>query len=293
MHAAIHSFEPNLTVCPRYNGPIVPSLDPRASIGVFDSGVGGLTVARALARRLTREQLIYVADQAHVPYGGRPLFEVKGFAEGLTAGLFHAGAKAVVMGCNVSSAVALPALATHLPPGTLFGVVEPGARAALARSRLRRIGLLATEGTVSSGAYRTAIGRLAPDAVLIEVACPDFVPLIESGSITTFEARRAVRRALSPLHAEGVDVVILGCTHYPFLRNLLREESADSVEFIDPAEATAEEVYRALKRNRRLRPGAGASHHFLTSGDLSLFRAQLADFAPGLTGAIGRVYWRP
>ena len=294
MHVASPTLDPGMTLRPGYDDRLRPARDPEARIGVFDSGVGGLTVARALARRMAHERLVYVADQTHVPYGGRPLGEVTRFAEGLTAGLFAAGTKVVVMGCNISSAVALPELSTRLPPGTIFGVVEPGARAALARSRRRRVGVLATEGTVASGAYHAAVTTQDPNAHVVQVACPDFVPLVERGDLRSRAAHEAARRALAPLHPAGVDVVVLGCTHYPFLLETLRAEAPEGIVFIDPAEATAHEVAEALRKHGRLRESAHPEpHRLLTSGRLESFRAQLADFAPELAGSVGRARWQP
>ena len=186
-------------------------------IGVFDSGVGGLTVVRRIWEILPDEPVLFIADQAHVPYGGRPLEEVAGFACGICSALINdAGARAVVMACNISTATALETVQSMNPNFSVLGVIAPGANAALKCSTTSSIGVLATQGTVSTGAYTRTIKSLCKLAQVTEVPCPEFVPLIESERTNSPEAFDAARRYLAPIISAGADVVILGCTHYPF-----------------------------------------------------------------------------
>lgn len=261
-------------------------------IGLFDSGVGGLTVAAALARRLPQEHFLYIADQAHVPYGGRPLAEVEGFAASLTGHLLGSCAKLVVMACNISSATAMGPVRRALGPDRVFGMIEAGARAALRASRLGRVGVLATQGTVQTGAYPQALGG----AVSHQVPCPKFVPLIEAGLMGSPEARAAALEALWPLRQANVDTVILGCTHYPLLLPDL-EAAALSLgyapTFVDPAEEVAAEVEAALTRQGLSASAAGGGHLFGTTGPLRTFEAQRTRFVPGLKGVGVDLGWAP
>lgn len=247
-------------------------------IGVFDSGLGGLTVVRRLMERRPAAPLLYLADQAHVPYGGRELVEVCGFAQGISRALIEANCCAIVMACNISSAVALETVQERHPDLPILGVILPGAEAAAGRTGCGRIGVLATDGTVRSGAYTRALQALDPELQVVEVACPAFVPLVEAGCETSPEAYAAAAAYLAPLDAAGVDVVILGCTHYPFLLPVLRD-LRPGLLFLDPAEQTV----CALERRLDFAPDASApslTHRFLTTGDPSTFSKQLHRFLP-------------
>ncbi|CEK19719.1 glutamate racemase [Chthonomonas calidirosea] len=252
-------------------------------LGVFDSGVGGLTVVHALRKVAPRMPIWYVADQAHVPYGGRPLEEVRAFACGISEALLAkrdgvSECVGVVMACNISSAVALPVVQAKYPHVPVLGMVEPGVRAAVKRTRNGRIGVLATEGTVQSGAYRQTLGRVAPDVEVYEVACPAFVPLVEAGAEGSEAAREAACRYLHELESRDVDTVILGCTHYPFLLPLLRRLSPQFV-YVDPAEPTAEMVGEKLSS---LKTPDVPRHQLFTTGDVGVFQAQLERLFPDL-----------
>jgi glutamate racemase len=250
-------------------------------LGVFDSGVGGLTVVHALRKAVPHIPIWYVADQAHVPYGGRPLDEVRGFACGISEALLAnatAECVGVVMACNISSAVALSAVQAKYPHVPVLGVVEPGAQAAAHHTRNGRIGVMATEGTVQSGAYRQTLHRIAPDIEVYEVACPAFVPIVEAGAEGSEAAREAACLYLHPLEAHDVDTVILGCTHYPFLLPLLRRLSPQFV-YIDPAEPTAEAVGQVLSS---LGVQSAPRHRLFTTGDVGAFHAQLERLFPDL-----------
>jgi glutamate racemase len=247
---------------------------------VFDSGLGGLTVVRRIRECLPAESIVYVADQAHVPYGGRELNEVRDFACAISEALLASGCRAVVMACNISSAVALPVEQVWHPDRPLLGVILPGAEAAVAHTRNGRVGVLATEGTVKSGAYTRALRSLDPRLVVMEVACPAFVPLVEAGREASLEAEAAARDYLAPLTAIGCDTVVLGCTHYPFLLPVLQRLSP-KLQFLDPAEQTALRLARTLEC---LEPATtrstSVSHRLFTTGDLASFRSQLQRFVP-------------
>lgn len=267
-----------------------PSSAPCAPIALFDSGVGGLTVLEAIARRLPGESTHYVADQAHVPYGGRPLGEVRSFAAGLTAHAFGVGAKLVVMACNVSSATYAEEADRLYGRGRVLGVVVPGARAAEAATRARRVAVLATEGTVASGAYPAAFSRLDARLEVTQVACPRFVPLVEAGALEGAQAEDAVDEALAAVRRARADVVVLGCTHYPYLLPVLRRQAPDLC-YVDPAEATAYEVEQRIAAFAS--PARSAVHRLFTTGDPGAFEAQaaalLADRLPWVLG--GRLDW--
>lgn len=216
-----------------------------APIGLFDSGLGGLSVARELIRRRPADPLWIVGDTVHVPYGGRPLHQIHGFAMGLTEYLIRRGCRAVVMACNISSAVAIEDARRKFPV-PIFGMVEAGARAAATADPGPLYGVLATEGTVRSGAYTSAIRSLRPGAEVLEVACPRFVPLVESGRWDSEEAYAAAIQCAAPLVDAGVETLILGCTHYPFLSDAIAAAFPYPIRLVDPAGAVAMEMESVL-----------------------------------------------
>ncbi|HEX8748451.1 MAG TPA: glutamate racemase [Pyrinomonadaceae bacterium] len=232
-------------------------------IGIFDSGVGGLTVYRALHERLPDERFVYLGDTARVPYGTRSLATVERYAIENARFLESHGIKVLVVACNTASALALPAIrdAVRVP---VLGVIEPGAHAAVAASGgktlKRRIGVIATEATVQSGAYASAISRLDPDASVIERACPLFVPLAEEGWADTDVAQMVAADYLREIKESGVDTLVLGCTHYPILKRVIQERVGREVALIDSGEAAASDVEGLLEKNalRRTQKFGGA-----------------------------------
>ncbi len=242
--------------------------DPRA-IGVFDSGIGGLTVLRELRRALPAEDTIYLGDAARCPYGPRSQDEVRGFAHEI-AGFLAArhDVKLLVIACNTASAVALGSLrAAHDMP--IVGVVEPGAHAAVAATQNGRIGVIATPGTVASGAYTRAVHAIAPAAHVAAVACPRLVPLVEAGETHGPHAEVLLRSYLCPLLDERIDTLILGCTHYPLLRPALDAVVAGRLAVVDSARTTALAVAALLDRlDLRVPHGQSAPprHHLYTTG---------------------------
>ena len=215
-------------------------------IGVFDSGLGGLTVFKVLARRMPEESLIYFGDTAHVPYGSKSPEAIARFSTMIAVFLAKRGKiKLLVVACNTSSAWALPAIrkAVKIP---VIGVIEPGARGAVGVSRGGRIGIIGTEATVKSGAYDRAIKTLRKDARTASAACPLFVPLVEEGWWGGEVVESVARKYMAPLKKARVDTVILGCTHYPYLKPVLARVLGSRVRLIDSAEETARETEAVL-----------------------------------------------
>ncbi|MDQ3908571.1 MAG: glutamate racemase [Acidobacteriota bacterium] len=221
-------------------------------IGIFDSGVGGLTVYRALHDRLPNERFVYLGDTARVPYGTKSLATVERYALENARFLEARGIKLLVVACNTASALALPALVAGVGV-PVVGVIEPGARSVVKRSKGKRVGVIATEATVQSGAYRREIERLAPEIEVVARACPLFVPLAEEGWAETDVARAVAAEYLREFQGGAVGALVLGCTHYPILRRVIQETVGDEVKLIDSGEATAEAVEELLdaKRLRR------------------------------------------
>src|SRR3954462_2210546 len=223
-----------------------PSADRERPIGVFDSGVGGLTVLRALLARLPNESTIYLGDTARVPYGTRSREVVTRYALLCARHLAARGIKLLVVACNTVSADSLPAIADALPIPVL-GVIEPGARAAAARTRGGGIAVLGTPATVASGAYQATLARIAPLAHVTARACPLFVPLAEEGWVEGDVPRLVAQRYIGDLRRSGADTVLLGCTHYPLLAATIAEVVGPGLEVVDGAQATADEVGKPLE----------------------------------------------
>jgi glutamate racemase len=222
-------------------------------IGIFDSGVGGLTVYRALHFRLPEERFVYLGDTARVPYGTKSLATVERYAVENARFLEAHGIKLLVVACNTASALALPAIrgAIGVP---VVGVIEPGARAAVEESGGGALGVIATEATVRSGAYRREIVRRAPRAEVTERACPLFVPLAEEGWAETDVARSVAGEYLKDFRRARVGALVLGCTHYPILRRVIQETVGPEVKLIDSGEATARAVEELLRAEDLRRP---------------------------------------
>jgi glutamate racemase len=225
--------------------------DPRP-IGVFDSGVGGLTVLAEIRDRLPFEHTVYFGDTARVPYGVRDLAEVRGFAFEIINYLVGLNVKLVVVACNTATAAALEVAQAEFDV-PVVGVIEPGARAAALETRSRRVGVLATESTVTSGAYRRAVRNLDAGVEVYEQAAPRFVPLIERGIVDGPELTATAQGYLAPLKEQEVDVVILGCTHYPLISAPINRILGPEVRLISSAGQTALEVGRILSRRGYLR----------------------------------------
>ena len=239
---------------------------PDAPIGVFDSGIGGLTVVRELIGRLPHERMVYFGDTARVPYGPKSPETVRRYSREITTWLLEQGVKAVVVACNTATAHALPALRAEFSV-PVVGVAEPGAQAAVKATRSGRVGVIGTAGTVTSGAYDRAIHALRPEAVVTSCACPLFVPLVEEGWLDTKATRLIAREYLESLHDARVDTVVLGCTHYPLLKPVIGEVLGKSVSLVDPAEQTAAETARVLDELGLLASSPGAGEHRFVASD--------------------------
>ncbi len=231
-----------------------------APIGLFDSGVGGLTVLRAVARRLPREHTVYLGDTARVPYGTRSREVVTRYALLNARHLAAQGIKALVVACNTVSAHSLPALVEALPI-PVIGVIEPGAAAAAARTKGGTIAVLGTPATVASGAYQAALRRLAPLSHVVARACPLFVPLAEEGWVEGEVPRLVAERYLGDLRRAGVDTLVLGCTHYPLLAGAIAEVVGPQIAIVDSAEATAVATETLLGARGLLREGSSPARH--------------------------------
>jgi glutamate racemase len=246
--------------------------DDRA-IGVFDSGVGGLTVARAILELLPNERIDYVGDTARFPYGDKPIEQIRRYGIEIAEHLVRRDVKMLVVACNSVEVTAIGDIAARarIP---VVGVVNPGARAALHATRNGVVGVIGTAATISSGAYQRAIGS---SAELHAAACPVFVEHVERGDTTSAALREAARGYLEPLMAAGIDTLILGCTHYPLLSGMLQLELGQEVVLVSSAEETAKDVYATLLRGGGLRDDpAPPRHAFLTTGDREGFE-RLAD----------------
>jgi glutamate racemase len=242
-------------------------------IGVFDSGVGGLTVLHECLVTMPHEDFVYLGDHARLPYGPRSRDEVRRFAHEIGVYLERQGVKMVVVACNTATSVALPDLQEQLGV-PVVSVIVPEAHAAVQATRNRHIGLLATELTVASGRYESLVRTLDAGARFTAVACPKLVPLIEAGDTYSDDIAAAVREYAEPLKEAGGDTVILGCTHYPLIRGMLQRELGRDVALVSAAEELAEEVAATLARKRIARDhGRRGSYRFACTGDAEAFAA--------------------
>jgi len=214
-------------------------------IGLFDSGVGGLTVLREMYRQLPNESLLYFGDTAHVPYGTRSATEIIQFVREILHWMMERRAKMVIMACNTSSALAIEIVRQEFPNLPILGVILPGASAAVRQGR--RIGVISTPATAASDAYRQAILEVDPTAEVWQIGCPEFVPLIEQGRIEDPYTYRVAQTYLKPLLDQNIDTLIYGCTHYPHLAPVLKSIVPDSVRFVDPAVSVAKAAAQELE----------------------------------------------
>ncbi|MBP8819955.1 MAG: glutamate racemase [Syntrophomonadaceae bacterium] len=216
-------------------------------IGIFDSGVGGLTVVRSLLEKLPQESFIYFGDTAHVPYGNKNEQELMCYAREIIAFLLNQDVKAIIVACGTHSSITLPRISEYYTV-PLLGVVKAAASCAVKTTRNGKIGIAATQATVNSRAYTSEIQRLDAGLKVYETACPAFVPLVEAGKLEEEETRKAVSEYLQPLLDEGIDSLVLGCTHYPFLGKVINEFTGEGIEVIDPSCKTIEQVIDIFSR---------------------------------------------
>lgn len=247
--------------------PMTQEKRPSDPIGVFDSGVGGLSVLREIRRELPHEHIIYFGDQANVPYGSKSLLEVRQLSENVTRHLLERGAKLIVVACNTASAAALHYLRETFP-GTPFVGMEPAVKPAAEHTRTGKVGVLATPATFQGELYASVVERFAQGVTLFQDVLPGLVAEVEAGRLKGKKTRRILGNALKPMLAEGIDTVVLGCTHYPFVIPLIQQIVGPDVQVIDPAPAIARQVRRVLEREGLLQSGDAAGRvEFETSGD--------------------------
>ena len=257
--------------------PLSNKVSSDSPIGMFDSGFGGLTVARALIDLMPQENLVYIGDTGRYPYGNKPADEVRGYAKELAWSLVREyGAKMIVVACNTAASVALDELVDELPV-PVIGVIDPGARALVRVTRNNKVGVIGTVGTISSGAYVQAIRATGASVALTSAACPGFVEFVERDQTAGDEVMVLAERLLAPVRDAGVDALLLGCTHYPYLSRVISDVMGPEVVLVSSADETAFIVKQKLEATQLMRTGADNStgeHKFLSSGDIAWF-AQL------------------
>jgi glutamate racemase len=257
--------------------PLSNKVSSDSPIGMFDSGFGGLTVARALIDLMPQENLVYIGDTGRYPYGNKPADEVRGYAKELAWSLVREyGAKMIVVACNTAASVALDELIDELPV-PVIGVIDPGARALVRVTRNNKVGVIGTVGTISSGAYVQAIRATGASVTLTSAACPGFVEFVERDQTTGDEVMVLAERLLAPVRDAGVDSLLLGCTHYPYLSRVISDVMGSGVVLVSSADETAFIVKQELETTQLMRKGEDKStgeHRFLSSGDIAWF-AQL------------------
>ncbi len=238
-------------------------------IALFDSGVGGLSILREVRRQLPEEDVLYFADQGHVPYGPRPVEEIRHFARGITRFFLDRGAKAVVVACNAASAASLHDLRRTFPDIPFVGM-EPAVKPAAYNTRSGAIGVITTKATYQGELFASVVSRYATGVSVVTQVCPDFVTLVEEGQLDTPAVRDAARVYLQPLLEAGIDQLVLGCTHFPFLKPVLREMLGPEVEIVDPSPAIARQAGR-VTADRRNAVGRMGRVVYFTSGDPATF----------------------
>ena len=249
------------------------NLDPgRHPVGLFDSGIGGLTAAYAIIQQLPQEQLFYFGDTAHLPYGPQPAEAICAYSAGITQFLLQQGCKAIVVACNTATAASLNYLRERWPDVPFIGMepaVRPGARA----TRSGKVGVLATAGTFKSQRYASLMHRYAKDVELLENPCTGLVERIEAGQLDGPEMEAFLRNILEPMLAGGADTFVLGCTHYPFVQTLIEKIVGPDATVINPAPAVARQLQRVLEEKGLLSPQLPGPHRFFVSGSNGNFEA--------------------
>jgi glutamate racemase len=260
-------------------------------IGVFDSGVGGLSVLREIRAQMPNEHLIYFGDQAHVPYGPRPMEQIQNFSESITNFLLGQHAKIIVVACNTASAAALKSLREKFPTVKFVGM-EPAVKPAAEKTQTGRVGVLATPATFQGALYASVVERFANGVELFQNTCPGLVRQIEKGELNTPATRGILENALLPMLEKNIDTVVLGCTHYPFVIPLIEEIAGKHVRVIDPAPAVAKQVHRLLEADGALNQnGAEGTLRFITSGEVDSVQRLLSTLL-GIDSTVESVIWK-
>ena len=258
-------------------------------IGVFDSGVGGLSVLREISKQSPQENLIYIADQIHVPYGDRTKDQVLGYARGIVRFLIAEGAKLIVVACNTASAAALAEL-REIYPDLPFVGMEPAVKPAAEGTSSGVVGVLATPATFQGDLYSSTVERFAQGVRVLQHTCPELVELIESGQIDSPQTRDILKSALTPMLDQGIDKVVLGCTHYPFVIPIIQDIVGDGVLVIDPAPAVARQTHRLLEQHQIQGEQVNGSIEFLTTGDPGQFARNIQELID-LTNQVEKLDW--
>jgi glutamate racemase len=259
-------------------------------IGIFDSGVGGLSVLRAVREQMPEESVIYFGDQRHIPYGPRPMEQIRNFSEAITRFLLEHNAKIIVVACNTASAAALQYLRETFPNVQFVGM-EPAVKPAAEHTQTGKVGVLATPATFQGALYASVVERFANGVELFQNTCPGLVQQIEHGNLNGPETRLILEDALLPMLEKNIDTVVLGCTHYPFVIPLIQELVGENARVIDPAPSVAKQVRRVLEaKGLKNAPGARGQVKFYTSGDPDGLKS-LLPLLFGQDGDIRRVEW--
>lgn len=265
-------------------------MDSTQPIGVFDSGMGGLSVLKAMRKLLPSERIIYIADQGHVPYGPRSLEQVRDFSKAITRFLLEKNAKLIVVACNTASAAALHYLRETFP-NTPFVGMEPAVKPAAEHTGSGLVGVLATPATFQGELYASVLERFANDVQVFQHSCPGLVEQIEAGDLDGEVPRSILEEALRPMLDKGIDTVVLGCTHYPFVIPLIERIVAENVRVIDPAPAVAKQVERMLEAHGiKNQDGESPPIQFFTSGDAKVLSSYLQKLL-GEKGSVEHVTW--
>lgn len=263
---------------------------PTSPIGIFDSGVGGLSVLRAIRVQMPEEPILYFGDQGHIPYGPRPMEQIRDFSEAITKFLLARGAKIIVVACNTASAAALKYLRERFPAVQFVGM-EPAVKPAAETTQTGKVGVLATPATFQGALYASVVERFANGVELFQDTCPGLVQEIEQGNLQGGETRRILENALRPMLEKNIDTVVLGCTHYPFVIPLIREVAGEKVRVIDPAPAVARQVKRLLEAGGLRNASSGRGEvRFYTSGDPNALKSLLPVLL-GEGGVVEGVEW--
>ena len=266
------------------------SISSNSPIGIFDSGVGGISVLRAIRAQMPEESVIYFGDQGHIPYGPRPMEQIREFSEAITRFLLQQDAKIIVVACNTASAAALKSLRETFPAVQFVGM-EPAVKPAAEHTHTGKVGVLATPATFQGALYASVVERFANGVGLFQNTCPGLVQEIEHGNLSGEETRRILEDALGPMLEKNIDTVVLGCTHYPFVIPLIQQIVGDSVRVIDPAPAVAKQTGRLLEANGlRSNSGSKGAVTLYTSGDPDELKVLLPTLL-GEPGKIRNVEW--
>lgn len=264
--------------------------DKNSPIGVFDSGVGGISVLRAIREQMPHESILYFGDQGHIPYGPRPMQQIRAFSEAITAFLLERRAKIIVVACNTASAAALKYLRETFPRVQFVGM-EPAVKPAVEHTRTGRVGVLATPATFQGALYASVVERFANEVELFQNTCNGLVQEIEQGNLTGNRTRQILEEALVPMLEKNIDTVVLGCTHYPFVIPLIERIVGENVRVIDPAPAVARQVRRLLEAGGMSnQSSARGKVNFFTSGEPASLKSMLPVLL-GESGEVEKIEW--